>query len=78
TQLYCDNRGVIAATTPGFNGRTKHTEIKFKCSRDYTTAKEFLVHYISTDKQLADILTKSLRKAAVSALLVYVLSRGDF
>ncbi|CAM9367393.1 unnamed protein product, partial [Discosporangium mesarthrocarpum] len=73
TQLYCDNGGAIIAATPGFNGRTNHTDIKLTCSREYVTAKEFLVHYISTEKQLADILAKSLRKAAVSIFLELVL-----
>ncbi|CAM9760037.1 unnamed protein product [Discosporangium mesarthrocarpum] len=46
---FCDNRtAIITATTPRFNGRTKHTDIKLKYAREYVTAKEFVVQYIST------------------------------
>ena len=64
---WCDNRGVIqAATTTGFNGRTKHVDVKLKCSREYVRRGLFEVKYVSTQDQLADIFTKRLRGPPVA------------
>ncbi|CAM9802366.1 unnamed protein product, partial [Choristocarpus tenellus] len=61
TTWYGDSRGTIqAATTEGFNGRTRHVDIKLKCTREYINQGFFRVNYISTALQLTDILTKRL------------------
>ncbi|CAM9218420.1 unnamed protein product, partial [Choristocarpus tenellus] len=63
TTWYGDNRGAIqAVTTEGFNGRTRHVDIKLKCAREYDSKGFFKVKYIPTTLQLADILTKRLRE----------------
>ncbi|CAN0391142.1 unnamed protein product, partial [Discosporangium mesarthrocarpum] len=61
TPWYCDNRGAIQASSiTGFNGRTKHVDMKLKCTREYVEKDLFNIQYVSTTKQLADILTKRL------------------
>ncbi|CAN0041646.1 unnamed protein product [Choristocarpus tenellus] len=50
---YGDNRGAIqAAITEGFNGRTRHVDIKLKCTREYVSKGFFTVKYIPTALQL--------------------------
>ncbi|CAN0438341.1 unnamed protein product [Discosporangium mesarthrocarpum] len=64
TPWYCDNRGAIQASIiTGFNDRTKHVDMKLKCTREYVEKDLFNIQYVSTTKQLADILTKRLRKS---------------
>ncbi|CAN0006237.1 unnamed protein product, partial [Choristocarpus tenellus] len=63
TPWFCDNRGAIqVGSITGFNGRTKHVDMMIKCTREYVDQGLFHVRYVPTSKQLADILTKSLRK----------------
>ncbi|CAN0033951.1 unnamed protein product [Choristocarpus tenellus] len=63
---YGDNRGAIqAAVTEGLNGRTRHIDIKLKCTREYVSKGFITVKYIPTTLQLADIMTKRLRKKQV-------------
>ncbi|CAN0044898.1 unnamed protein product [Choristocarpus tenellus] len=76
TFWYGDNRGAIqAAVTEGFNGRTRHVDIKLKCTREYVNKGFFRVKYIPTTLQLADILTKRLRKKQVEDFVDTVLTR---
>ncbi len=70
----CDNQAAIAAAkTRGFNGRTRHVDIKLKFTRQEHNEKRVEIEYIPTNKQLADGLTKKLNKVKnkqlVSALL---------
>ncbi|CAN0350966.1 unnamed protein product, partial [Discosporangium mesarthrocarpum] len=63
TAWYGDNRGALqAAAITGFNGRTKHVDIKLKCTREYINDRSFDVQFVPTTKQHADIFTKRLRK----------------
>ncbi|CAM9425651.1 unnamed protein product [Ascophyllum nodosum] len=56
---FCDNRSAItAATIAGFNGRTRHVDMKLKRSREYVGKELFTAQYVSTNEQRADILTK--------------------
>ncbi|CAN0024168.1 unnamed protein product, partial [Choristocarpus tenellus] len=76
TNWYGDNRGAIqAAITEGFYGRTRHVDIKLKCTREYVNQGFFAVKYIPTALQLADILTKRLRKKQVEDFVDTVLNR---
>ena len=43
-----------------FHDRSKHIEIRFHFIRDYVQRGAVELQYISTDEQVADILTKSL------------------
>ncbi|CAM9639234.1 unnamed protein product, partial [Choristocarpus tenellus] len=58
---FCDNRGAIQlGKITGFSGRTKHVDMKLKCTREYMDQGLFHVQFIPTSKQLADSLTKFL------------------
>ncbi len=63
----------MAAKTCGFNGRTRHVDIKLKFTRQEHELGKVEILYVPTDKQLADGLAKRLRKEKnkrmVSALL---------
>ncbi|CAM9698030.1 unnamed protein product, partial [Choristocarpus tenellus] len=68
TPWFCDNHCAIQADSiTGFNGRTKHMDMKLKFTRKYVDQGIFQIEYIPTRKQLADVLlTKSLRKNHIS------------
>ncbi|CAM9525895.1 unnamed protein product [Choristocarpus tenellus] len=76
TPSFCDNRGAIQASRiTGYNGRTRHVDMKLKCTREYVDQGLFHVEYVPTSKQLADILTRPLRKNLTSSFVHSVLSR---
>ncbi|XP_019153490.1 PREDICTED: uncharacterized protein LOC109149962 [Ipomoea nil] len=61
TTLWCDNLGATyLAANPVFHARTKHVEIDFHFVRDKVAAEDFIVNFVSTKDQLADIFTKPL------------------
>ncbi|XP_019189506.1 PREDICTED: uncharacterized protein LOC109183902 [Ipomoea nil] len=67
--LWCDNLGATyLCANPVFHARTKHVEIDFHFVRDKVTSGEFLVNFVSTKDQLADIFTKPLPGPRFAAL----------
>jgi hypothetical protein len=61
TVIYCDNQSCIKLTeNPVFHDRTKHIEIKYHFIRDWVQKGAVKLEYVSTDEQVANILTKSL------------------
>eukprot|EP00253_Pinus_taeda_P024939 PITA_24939 len=59
--IYCDNQSCIKLTkNPVFHDRSKHIGIRYHFIRDYVHKGAVKLEYISTDKQVADILTKAL------------------
>ena len=61
TMIYCDNQSCIQLSeNPVLHDRSKNIEIKYHFIRDYVQIGAVSLQYISTDKQVADILTKSL------------------
>ncbi|GJS81794.1 copia-like protein [Tanacetum coccineum] len=64
TTVYCDNASVIAlASNPVQHNRTKHIEIDYHFVRAKIRQDLILPTFISTQHQLADVLTKGLSKA---------------
>lgn len=67
--LHEDNQGAIAISSREKEmQRTKHIDVKFNFVRDLITKGIIEVRYISTNKQLADIMTKGLPKATFEYL----------
>ena len=59
--INCDNQSCIQLSeNPVFHDRSKHIEIKYHFIRDYVQRGAVTLQYISTNEQVADILTKSL------------------
>eukprot|EP00253_Pinus_taeda_P014406 PITA_14406 len=59
--IYCDNQSCIKlAENPVFHDRSKHIGIRYHFIRDYVQKGIVKLEYISTDEQVADILTKAL------------------
>ncbi|CAL9006084.1 unnamed protein product [Prunus brigantina] len=59
--LYCDNLSALAlSSNPIYHSRIKHLDIDFHFIRERVQRRDFLVQYIPTDEQVADVLTKGL------------------
>ncbi|CAL2254016.1 unnamed protein product [Prunus armeniaca] len=59
--LFCDNMSALAlSSNPVFHSRIKHLDVDFHFVRECVQRKDFLVHYIPTDEQVAYVLTKGL------------------
>ena len=59
--IYCDNQSCIKLTeNPVFHDRSKHIAIRYHFIRDCVQKGAVKLEYISTNEQVADILTKSL------------------
>ena len=57
----CDNQGAISLTKNiGYSPRTKHIDIRHHFIRELVERKEINPTHISTEDNLADILTKGL------------------
>ncbi|XP_019183636.1 PREDICTED: uncharacterized protein LOC109178458 [Ipomoea nil] len=69
TTLWCDNLGATyMCANPVFHARTKHVEIDYHFVRDKVASGDFLVNFISTKDQLADVFTKPLPSARFGTL----------
>lgn len=64
TTLLCvDNQGAIKLSSgEEMHRRTKHIDVRYHLIRDHVLKKDIIVDYVSTDKQLADIMTKGLSR----------------
>jgi len=63
TTIYCDNRSCIKLSeNPIFHDRSKHIEMKYHFIRDIVQKGAVNLRYVSTNEQVADILTKGLSK----------------
>ena len=62
TLIYCDSQPAIKMVkSPMFNGRTKHIDLKLQFIREQYAKGEFLLEYIESKKNLADLLTKPIK-----------------
>jgi hypothetical protein len=61
TTILCDNQNCIKMKEkPVFHDRLKHIEIHYHYIRDMVQRGALKLLYISTDEQVADVLTKPL------------------
>jgi hypothetical protein len=59
--IHCDNQSCIKLSeNPVFHDRSKHIEIRYHFICDWVQRGAVQLQYISTDEQVADILTKAL------------------
>ena len=67
--MHIDNQAAIASITSGIRGRNRHFDIRLAFMRLSIDQERFCIHYISSDKNLADGGTKALdrTKQAISA-----------
>ena len=61
--LHCDNQGMIALSKDNkFHMRTKHIDIHYHFICEAVENNQVFMHYVLTDKNVADIFTKPLAK----------------
>ena len=61
TPIYCDNTSAINLTkNPILHSRTKHIDLRHHFLRDHVAKNDISIHFVPTDKQIADIFTKPL------------------
>lgn len=58
--VFEDNQSCIKLTKRMEHKRLKHVDIKFNFIKDLVEQKRLIIEYISTNDQIADVLTKSL------------------
>lgn len=69
--LHCQNMGAIKlAKNPVFHARSKHIEINHHFFRERVLASEISLAYVSTNEQLADLLTKPLGKVSLHNIVI--------
>ena len=65
--LYCDNTSALHMTiNPVFHARSKHIELDYHFVRERVALGLLVTQHISTEKQVADLFTKPMSKAALS------------
>ena len=59
--LFCDNTSAInIAKNHVQHSRTKHIDIRYHFLRDHVEKGDIVLHFVESEAQLADILTKPL------------------
>jgi hypothetical protein len=67
--LMCDSSSAIClAHNPVFHGRAKHIKVRHHFLRDHVEKREIEMKFIDTERQLADIFTKSLDSSRFASL----------
>ena len=83
--LWCDNLGATyLSANPILHSRTKHVDVDFHFVRDRVASRSLVLSFVSSQDQLADILTKPLSVSRFTSLRTSLLvlslllgSRGD-
>lgn len=61
TVLHCDNQSAIQlALNESYHPRTKHIDIRHHFIRDYILRNKISLKHVSSEKMVADMMTKSL------------------
>ena len=70
TPIFCDNTSAIAITeNPVQHSRTKHIDIRYHFIREHVMNGTIELHFVLSEKQLADIFTKPLHESTFSRLV---------
>jgi len=68
--IFCDNTSAIAITeNPVQHSRTKHIDIRYHFIREHVMNGTIELHFVPSEKQLADIFTKPLDESTFSRLV---------
>ena len=68
--ILCDNTSAIAITeNPVQHSRTKHIDIKYHFIREHVMNGTVELHFVPSEKQLADIFTKPLDESTFLRLV---------
>jgi hypothetical protein len=59
---------IALAKNPVLHDRSKHIDVKFHFMRNCVYEGKLVIEFIDTNRQLADILTKSLRRLRFTEL----------
>ena len=71
TKVMIDNQAAIRLIqNPNIRARTKHIDVKFKFIQEKESDGIIMAEYVSTDDQVADILTKALPKDRFETLKI--------
>jgi hypothetical protein len=63
TSICCDNHSCIKlSVNPVFHEKSKHIGTKYHFIRDVVEKGAVKIHYVATNEQVADVLTKPLSK----------------
>lgn len=74
--IYCDNTAAIStAFQPGVNARTKHFEVRLHHIRDLLSQNVISIRHISSEDDIADILTKPVDRKTIIRLRDMIMSR---
>ena len=68
--IFCDNTSAIAITeNPIQHSRTNHIDIKYHFIREHVMNGTMELHFVPSEKQIADIFTKPLDESTFSRLV---------
>ncbi|KAL8097891.1 hypothetical protein AgCh_030852 [Apium graveolens] len=68
--IFCDNTSAIAITeNPVQHSRTKHIDIKYHFIREHVMKGTVELHFVPSEKQIADIFTKPLNESTFTRLV---------
>ena len=68
--MYCDNTSAIKiAENSVQHSRTKHINVRYHFIREHVENGTVTLHYVPTDRQIADILTKPLDESTFLRLV---------
>ena len=63
TCIYCDNQSCVKfSENPVFHDKSKHIEVKYHYIRDMVHRGVVKLQYVVMDKQIVDVLTKTLAR----------------